>query len=1403
MSSLFTEEARLLFESAPGLYLVLEPDFTIAAVTDAYLCATGTNREQLISRNIFEVFPDNAEDRSDDESNCMHNLRASLNYVIKNGRSQTMAVQRYSLPGPDGLPAERYWRPFNKPVFNSDQQLLFIIHQVEDVTKHKIAEQKFYDYLESATEATIIMGDDGDMKIANKRACLLFGYSKEELIDKPVEILLPDELKKMHQHRRSSFEDAAGLKEMNSGETFTATRKNGERFPVEINLSLVNSDEEILVSASIKDLTERKQQQEKLELLSKQIDQANDAIFTVDAERRITSWNRGAEKMYGYSKEEALGKVSHDLLQTDMDAKEIEALSRKIAGENHYTVDLKRKTKAGDDIFVKLSTTSIKSPAGELTGYVAVNFDITEQKKLREQVDYLAQITEQSSEAIMSRNSDNCLVSWNKGAEHLFGYSKEEALGRKAIDLGIIRFTPEEMIEVAAELAGKGNWKAEKLFFHKNGTGFWGSVTANVIKNEHGKKLSEVFVVKDISTEKQLEARLIQANEELEQKVKERTAEILKSEKKYRHLFENNPMPMWITDMDTLKFLDVNKIAVERYGYSREEFLGMTATDIRPDDEKVPFVEYVHTQENDETNYHNRVWQHQKKDGSIIQVEVIVHHIFFEGSKARLVLANDVTEKVKANERLAASEQRFRALIENNYDIISLMDRSFNLIYRSPSAERIMGWSNDSMKGRNATVNIHPDDQQMARGIIEELMVSPGKSFYTSFRNKHKDGHYLWVEGSLVNRLEEPGINAIVFNFRDITARKAAEQKLHANEERFRALIENNNDMISLLDASFKVLYRSPSSTRITGWTDDDVKEMSMLKTVHPDDLITHEKNIRSIFSTPGSSINTTVRILHKKGHYIWMEGSIKNLLQDETIKAFVFNFRDVTEQKLAEEKISASEERYRHTLDNMLEGVQILDFDLRYVYVNDAMAKQARYPKTELIGYTLPDKFPGIEQTSVFRSYQYCLHERQPLHLENEFIFPDGSIGWFELSFQPIPEGLFILSVDITERKESEAKLNDQRAQLKTLGDNLTGVMIYQLIGDIDGKRRFTYVSDGVKNLTGKTPEEVMADPSVLYTMILEEDREQFILAELEASRKMGIFNTEVRCRTHKNEIRWLNIVSTPRLQENGQIVWDGFHIDVTDRKEVEERMKHLNQELEEKIAVRTEQLKKSNQEMEAFSYSVSHDLRAPLRGIIGFTNILEEEYSSKLDAEAKRITDVIKSNTLKMGNLIDDLLAFSRIGQQEIEKMMIDSNELVKQAILSLDHKNKQAEWVIPTLDKAFGDYNTLRQVWVNLISNAVKYSSGQQFQRIEIGSYEAETEVIFFIKDNGVGFDEKYADKLFKVFQRLHSTTEFEGTGIGLAILEKIISKHGGRVWASAVKGAGASFYFSLPNKQIESI
>lgn len=225
--------------------------------------------------------------------------------------------------------------------------------------------------------------------------------------------------------------------------------------------------------------------------------------------------------------------------------------------------------------------------------------------------------------------------------------------------------------------------------------------------------------------------------------------------------------------------------------------------------------------------------------------------------------------------------------------------------------------------------------------------------------------------------------------------------------------------------------------------------------------------------------------------------------------------------------------------------------------------------------------------------------------------------------------------------------------------------------------------------------------------------------------------------------------------------------------------------------------ELKKMNSELEAFTYSVSHDLRAPLRGIIGFTVVLEEDYGSKLDDEARRITGIIKANTLKMGHLVDDLLAFSRMGRQELLKTTVSMAGIVIEIVNDIkgSGNNQQIEWNIGALADVNADISTIRQVWINLISNAVKYSGSKENPRIDIGYNHQEGMYVFYVKDNGVGFDNRYKDKLFRVFQRLHSAEEFEGTGVGLALVEKIVSRHGGNVWAEGEVGRGASFYFSL--------
>jgi two-component system sensor kinase len=242
---------------------------------------------------------------------------------------------------------------------------------------------------------------------------------------------------------------------------------------------------------------------------------------------------------------------------------------------------------------------------------------------------------------------------------------------------------------------------------------------------------------------------------------------------------------------------------------------------------------------------------------------------------------------------------------------------------------------------------------------------------------------------------------------------------------------------------------------------------------------------------------------------------------------------------------------------------------------------------------------------------------------------------------------------------------------------------------------------------------------------------------------------------------------------------------------------------EKEANLRQHTAQLEAANKELEAFSYSVSHDLRAPLRAIDGFSRVILEDYTDKLDDEGKRYLNIIGSNTKKMGQLIDDLLVFSRLGRQEIRVSEMDMGELAKAVSdeLKLIIPERKIHFTIKPLSPIHGDQAMIRQVFVNLLSNAVKFTRPKENATIEVGGEREGNENIYYVKDNGVGFDMQYVNKLFGVFQRLHSSEEFEGTGVGLAIVQRIIHRHGGRVWAEGKVGEGATFYFTLPRERMD--
>ncbi len=382
---------------------------------------------------------------------------------------------------------------------------------------------------------------------------------------------------------------------------------------------------------------------------------------------------------------------------------------------------------------------------------------------------------------------------------------------------------------------------------------------------------------------------------------------------------------------------------------------------------------------------------------------------------------------------------------------------------------------------------------------------------------------------------------------------------------------------------------------------------------------------------------------------------------------------------------------------------------------------------------------------------------------------------------------GIGVLRARI-ERKRAEQKIGQLAAIVASSDDAIIGKTLDGII---------TSWNKGAEKIYGYTESEVIGKSIVILVPPGNEDELPQILGKIKAGEHVEHFET-VRRRKDAQDIH-MSLAISPIRDTVGQIVAAStIGRDITDRKRAEEEIHRLNQDLEQRVADRTAQLEAANKELEAFAYSVSHDLRAPLRHIDGFLELLQQRMAATLDEQSQHFMAAISEAARRMGLLIDDLLSFSRMGRHELSKMPVDLNALVQEVIRELepDMQGRAVNWHMAQLPVVTGDQAMLRIVLVNLISNALKFTRSRQPAEIEIGFMRQANEAVFFVRDNGVGFDPQYADKLFGVFQRLHRADEFEGTGIGLANVRRIITQHGGRTWATGAIDHGATFYFSLP-------
>lgn len=678
-------------------------------------------------------------------------------------------------------------------------------------------------------------------------------------------------------------------------------------------------------------------------------------------------------------------------------------------------------------------------------------------------------------------------------------------------------------------------------------------------------------------------------------------------------------------------------------------------------------------------------------------------------------------------------------------------------------------------------------EESNARIVTEKEIESSRKSFTTL----------------LIGSMASFGVIGIllVLIYYENKKRKKTEDELYVSMQRFMQTLSSMGDGVIATDTNGVITFFNKISEELTGWKRteatgthidlvfDIINEKTGLKVMNP--VMEALKRNRIVLLA-----NHTI-LTRKDGTRLFIDDSgapIHNM--EGKVVGAVLVFRDITEKKNKEQEIKdlneilknrieektkelmSHELLFRNTLDNMLEGFQIIDFDWRYTYVNDAFTKHAKYSRKELIGHTVMEKYPGIENTEIYKVYQRCFKERVPIQLDNEFEFPDKSIGWFELSFQPVPEGIAILSVDISGRKRTEKKLMESEHKYRQVVDNISnGIIVDDVAGNI------VFVNDQFLELFGLTNDDykgMKLEDYVApeYHKLLRDRHNKRVAGEdvpnffdYEGIRKDGVR-------------RWFEVrVST--VIENNKIVGTQSAIrDITERKESERVLNETNIEL-----------KKINSELDRFVYSISHELRSPLSSTLGLIHLLKR---GSFDDESKTYVTLIDRCIYNMDQTLREILDYSQNARIDLEIRQIDLKTLIEDSFIYNDIRkfliNKK---INVTEDELFySDRSRLKVILNNLISNAIKYSKEDTtLSFIEINAIISPEKLILKISDNGIGIREEHLSKIFGMFAR--ATTASSGSGLGLYIVKECLEKVNGSISVESKLGDGTKFTIEIPN------
>ncbi len=485
--------------------------------------------------------------------------------------------------------------------------------------------------------------------------------------------------------------------------------------------------------------------------------------------------------------------------------------------------------------------------------------------------------------------------------------------------------------------------------------------------------------------------------------------------------------------------------------------------------------------------------------------------------------------------------------------------------------------------------------------------------------------------------------------------------------------------------------------------------------------------------------------------------------------------------------------------LARVSDGIIAFDCNLNFTFANQAAGNLLGRDPSSLSGKNYLDEFPESNGARFVEASLQALRNKKEISI-NDFYEPRNC--WFAYKIFPSDSGLTVFFLPVDGDSEATISLRQSEKHLRTILDNLpVGVAVNSVFPRVE----FIYMNKLFPECYCTTPEQ-LDSPDSFWDAVYEdpafrEEMKKRVLDGLSSGDRAQMQWQEVPI-TRGGEVKKYITATAIPLPDSNMIV--SLVVDETVRVKNYLALRNINEQhrlrLEELIEERTTQLIAANKELEAFSYSVSHDLRAPLRAITGFTKILTDEFAPKLGDEGERICSVITNNSLKMSQLIDDLLHFSRVARKDLSLSKIEMTAMVRAIYheVTTPEQREKITFLDDKLHDCHGDPNMMRQVWTNLISNAVKFTSKNERPVISIWSDRENEEFKYFIRDNGVGFDMRYKDKLFGVFQRLHGVNEFDGTGVGLALVQRIIYKHGGTVDAESESGKGTTFFFTVPEQ-----